>query len=379
MRSPLPASSQNNAALLIAAISGRALAAAARRAGYRPLVADLFCDIDTVALAERAVRIPGSLHGGIDEAGAMPALRELAAGEGPVAVVCGSGFERKPELVDEIARHFRLAGNTGKTIRRVKDPEVFAAECARLGIPHPEIRWSTPPDPQNWIAKTAGAAGGTHIRRANGAASGQGRYYQRFVRGKSVSALFVGDGRAARIVGFSRQWVSPAPDAPFRYGGAVRLRRFDRSDAATIAGWLNGLTLSFGLKGLCSADFIRSPGGYYLVEINPRPGATLDIFDSAEAPLIEAHLRASRGESFRLPRFPDTMASSIAYADRPVEAFPAIDWPEWVADRQSAGTRLEAGDPVCTVFARGSSAEASETAVRSHLEKLRKAWEEERP
>ena len=38
---------------MIAAISGRALASAARRAGYRPLVADFFCDTDTIALAER--------------------------------------------------------------------------------------------------------------------------------------------------------------------------------------------------------------------------------------------------------------------------------------------------------------------------------------
>ncbi|MFC6049036.1 tetrahydromethanopterin C1 transfer protein, partial [Methylobacterium hispanicum] len=36
-------------AILIAAQSGRALAEAARRAGLRPLVADLFGDADTLA------------------------------------------------------------------------------------------------------------------------------------------------------------------------------------------------------------------------------------------------------------------------------------------------------------------------------------------
>jgi uncharacterized protein len=38
----------NNPAILIAAITGRSLAAAARRAGFRPLVADLFNDADTL-------------------------------------------------------------------------------------------------------------------------------------------------------------------------------------------------------------------------------------------------------------------------------------------------------------------------------------------
>ena len=37
--------------MLIAAVSGRALAAAARRAGYVPLVADFFADDDTRHIA----------------------------------------------------------------------------------------------------------------------------------------------------------------------------------------------------------------------------------------------------------------------------------------------------------------------------------------
>ncbi len=135
-------------------------------------------------------------------------------------------------------------------------------------------------------------------------------------RRSSISALFVADGNTAQIVGFSRQWTSPAPGAPYRYGGAVRLRRFDRQDAATIGGWLSGLTRRAGLVGLCSADFIRDGDGYHLIEINPRPGATLDIFDSAEAPLMEAHLRACEGELYDCRALPNSMASMITYARR---------------------------------------------------------------
>ena len=47
--------------VLVAALSGRALAAAAARAGLRPIVLDLFCDVDTRALAPRSQRLPGSL------------------------------------------------------------------------------------------------------------------------------------------------------------------------------------------------------------------------------------------------------------------------------------------------------------------------------
>jgi predicted ATP-grasp superfamily ATP-dependent carboligase len=375
----LLASSPNNAGLLlIAAISGRALAAAARRAGYRPLVADFFRDTDTVALAERAVKLPGDLQSGIDGARIVETLHRLAGNDRSVPIVLGSGFERQTDVVDEVASIFPLAGNGARAIRRVKDPQMLACDCAELGIPHPAFQWEPPADPENWVIKTVGGAGGVHIERATGETPPAGRYFQRFVSGRSVSALFIGDGKSARIVGFSRQWVSPAPAAPYRYGGAVRLRRFDRAQAEMIGDWLSGLTRRAGLVGLCSADFIHGADGYRLVEINPRPGATLDIFDSAEAPLMEAHLRAARGEAYRLPRFADSMASMITYAAAPVPQFPAIEWPDWTADHQSPGTILIAGDPVCTVFARGPSAGASQRAVKAHAKQLQNQWEGDR-
>jgi uncharacterized protein len=375
----LLARSPNSAGfLLIAAISGRALAAAARRAGYRPLVADFFCDTDTVAMAERVQKLPGDLQNGVDGERLIETLHQLAGNDRPAAVVLGSGFERKAEMVDELARHFPLAGNGSASIRRVKDPQSLAADCAELGIPHPPFRWEAPPDPENWVVKTAGGAGGAHVRRANGDIQALGRYFQRFVPGRSVSALFIGDGQGARIIGFSRQWTSPAPDAPYRYGGAVRLRRIDRQDAAAIGGWLDGLARRTGLVGLCSADFIRNADGYQLVEINPRPGATLDIFDSTEAPLMEAHLRAAKGEAYTIPRFGDSMASMIAYASAPVAHFPEIAWPDWTADHQSPGTRLVAGDPVCTVFARGPNAEATRRIVVAQARQLQCRWEGDR-
>jgi predicted ATP-grasp superfamily ATP-dependent carboligase len=364
--------------LLIAAISGRALAAAARRAGYRPLVADFFCDTDTVVLAERAMKLPGDLKGGIDAKRIIATLRQLAGDDQPVAVVLGSGFERMTKTVDEVARHFPLAGNCGAAIRRIKDPQLLAADCVELGIPHPEFRWDRPPDPENWVAKTAGGAGGAHIKRAAAESPTTGRYFQRFVAGRSISALFVGDGQTARIVGFSRQWASPAPAAPYRYGGAVRLRRFDRGQTVMIRGWLSGLVRRAGLVGLCSADLIRGPDGCNLIEINPRPGATLDIFDDADAPLIEAHLRAAAGKAYHLPRFADSMASMVTYAAAPIAHFPSIAWPEWTADHQSPGTRLVAGDPVCTVFARGPSADLTRRLITGQARRLQHQWEGDR-
>src|SRR5690606_586349 len=103
----LHARSPNSAGfLLIAAISGRSRAPAARRACYRPLVADFSCDTGAAALAVRTQKVPGALQNGLDTAGLIEWRRGLAGDARPVALVLGSGFEREPEIVDEIARHF---------------------------------------------------------------------------------------------------------------------------------------------------------------------------------------------------------------------------------------------------------------------------------
>jgi predicted ATP-grasp superfamily ATP-dependent carboligase len=373
----LLATLQNNPAILTVAISGRSLAAAARRAGFRPLVADLFNDADTLALADRAVKLSGSLQTGIDKDQIVETLTGLAGRDAPVAVVFGSGFERKPEMIDAISRIFSLAGNNAKTIRLVKDPDSLSRLCCDLKIPHPNIRFDSPEHPQEWLTKLAGGAGGSHVKPANGTASSHEYYFQRFISGKNLSALFLADRDKAHIVGFSRQWSSPSETTPFRYGGAVRLRRYDRDKAARIEDWLTGLTRRTGLAGLCSADFIDGDSGLHLIEINPRPGATLDIFDSEETPLLREHLRAVMGCNISKPAYRGSVASAIAYTAKAISAFPKIDWPALTADHQMSGTALEAGDPVCTVFATADSAAAAMKAVKSRVEELAVHWRED--
>ena len=66
-------------AIVIAAQSGRALAQAARRAGLRPYVADLFGDEDTCALAEATAIMPGRFGRGMVPEAALGAMTQLDA------------------------------------------------------------------------------------------------------------------------------------------------------------------------------------------------------------------------------------------------------------------------------------------------------------
>src|SRR5262245_54486082 len=96
-------SSRSGTAVLIAAASGRALAASARRGGYAPLVADFFGDQDTIAVAAAHVRLCGGLEHGMRFDGVLDALESLATHEEPAGIVCGTGFEDRPEVLANIA------------------------------------------------------------------------------------------------------------------------------------------------------------------------------------------------------------------------------------------------------------------------------------
>src|SRR5262245_4597681 len=153
-------------AVLIAAASGRALAASARRGGYVPLVADFFGDQDTAAPAHAHVRLPDGLAHGMRGDGLLAALERLATMREPAGVVCGTGFEDRPEVLGAIVRRWRLFGNTPEIVGRTKDPFAFAKLCRDCGIPHPELSLAAPADPTGWVVKRKGGAGGQHIRAA---------------------------------------------------------------------------------------------------------------------------------------------------------------------------------------------------------------------
>nr|WP_093568021.1 ATP-grasp domain-containing protein [Methylobacterium sp. 174MFSha1.1] len=366
------------AAILIAAQSGRALAAAARRAGYRPFVADLFGDEDTRALAAGYRRVPGRLGAGPGARGVEAALADLAAEAGArrfdprPGLVLGSGFEGSPGLMRRLAGRYALLGATPDAVAALKDPGRFAALCGRLGIPHPEIALAPVPDPEAWLVKRRGASGGGHIRPALPGRLPAGAYLQRRVAGRPRSLNALADGRAVTVLAVTEQWAAPGPGRPFRYAGAAGPAPLPATVREAAQRALAALVAATGLRGLVSADLLVDGEAWWLLEINPRPGATLDVLDRGKVPLFEAHLAAARG---RLPEYrlalPGAAATEILYADREIPAVPALDWPAWTMDRPPAGSRIPAGAPVCTVLAEGADAAAARRAVAARAAALR--------
>ena len=350
--------------ILIAALSGRALAAAARAAGYRPLVADLFGDLDTQAIAEAHVRVPGSLARGPKRGALLDALDRLGEGREPAGLVYGSGFERRAALLASMAGRHALLGNSPAVVAELAHPERFAAMCRRLGVSHPEIRLR-PAAGSGWLEKRAGGAGGAHIRAArSGAPPRHGHYLQRRAVGTPVSALFVSNGRDSLVLGFSEQWAAPLPERPFRYGGAVRPAVLTGTTAIAMRKAVAQLVRACGLVGLNSADFLVRPDGFDLLEINPRPGASLDVFADADGSVFSLHVEACRGRlPDAAPAWRDAAAAAVVFAPRRVTLPVGFVWPDWASDRQPSGLPVAAEGPLCTVRAEAETLDAARALV----------------
>lgn len=352
--------------LLLAACSGRMLAVSAARVGIRPVVLDLYADQDTRDHAAACERIaPGQI--GFDAEALLDAAERLAPAQDGFAVVYGSGVDIAPELLERLAAGRQVYGNMPATLRLLKTPTAFFELLDRLAIPYPDTRFTPPESPAGWLVKPGCGEGGkgvgfcAQVRRATA-----GDYYQRWLPGSPLSALFIADGREARIIGFNTLWTASHFGQPFLFVGAVNRAELTRVQRAEVADYVARLTRAVGLKGLNSLDFMRDGAVCRVLEINPRPSATLALYDpDIPEGLCARHIRACRGELGGVwPERYRVRGFRVWFAPRDIVLPMAWDWPEWCADRPVPNSLVTAGEPFCTIEAAGDDSAAVERLLQ---------------
>ena len=377
--------------LAVAAISARAMAEAAAHDGFDVIALDLFGDVDTRRAASRWLPIgaPGSLH--IDAARVLAALRELARereGGGPVVGwVAGSGFEGEPALLEQGAAVLPLIGTAAAAVRRLRDPVVFFGFLAAERMPHPQVSFEPPENPAGWLMKDAHGCGGWHVRRApwpKDERPSAHRYYQREMPGLPMSATFIANGRDVHVLGFNELSVRSFGARPFVFCGAVGPVPVAADMARRVTAIALALTAEFELCGLCSLDFMRDGDAIGVLEVNPRPPASMSLYrrPAGSPGLMQAHLRACLdGELPPATPLPaqDVEGMEIVFAPRALQLdAPAAQrlaaWPG-IRDLPDAGQRFGIDDPVCTLTASASSAQQVRTRLNEGRERLLQSLE----
>lgn len=357
--------------MLVVGLSGRALASAARDAGWRPWVVDAFGDRDTRALASGCVVVPTDARLRLARRALLDAVGTIQRTHGPMPIVTAAGLEARPGLVDALAGAGPLHGCDAAALRRLYDvPALFGALGTR-GVAVPETRDRAPVPATGWLAKRRGASGGAHVRAARAGRRRRGEYVQREITGPVRTALCLTDGEAVACCGtFAQLAWHPRPPARWRYEGACTAGSGSPALDAAIAHAARTVTGLAKLRGGFGLDFVLDRArGPVLVDVNPRLPATLDLCADAGA-VFAAHMRACSTDAllYSRPRPRSAGAHLVVYADRAWTVPRACRWPAGTADRPADGTRIDAGMPVCTLRARAPSPPQA-------LERLHDAYE----
>ena len=365
----------------VAGQSARLLAQSAARAGLRVAALDIFGDRDTLEAAELWFDIGGGALT-IDPALLTDALTRVAHLPHFVGWIGGSGLE---PLMAQLCREPglpRFIGNTIEASAAVREPRRFFALLDALRIPHPAVSFARPAMTEGWLFKHAHGCGGTHIKPASAVdtepvpAPG---YFQRISRGRSLSALFIGARGRAHLIGFAEQLICTVGDLAFVHAGSIGPIDVPPQLASHMQEALDALCAQTGLVGINSCDFLFDGDRFELLEINARPSSTMALYETASpdawpSGLLACHLDACRSgrppspASLALARQPRWCAGQqVLFASRPFAVSAGFSdaclRDPQCRDVPMPGTRIEAGQPVCTLLVRAASADAVRRAL----------------
>jgi predicted ATP-grasp superfamily ATP-dependent carboligase len=374
-------------ALVIIGASARALASSAVAAGWQVDAADLFADLDLCRVARRVVCVAGMQE-------PYPASLAAAARRFAAAPWCYTGaLENHPHLIDAIAAERPLAGNDGGRVRAVRDHAALSKAVRSIGLAYPDTLPSPDglPTDGSYLVKPMASAGGRGIARWHGASrdGADDRVWQRHVPGIGVSAAYVCSAAGARLWGIAHQHTG----LPWCHAGAYT---FCAAVCGTAQSPLAGVTAAttdqfvalgamlasrFRLVGAVGVDAVIDAGGtVWVLEVNPRPTASMELHERATGESTAAlHLHACGLPA--APRHPGgpaaravAWAKAVLHAPREIAVCASLfdrwqrittgwtvadgGWPS-LADVPAAGQTIRRSAPWMTLFAAAEDPQAA--------------------
>ena len=402
----------------------------------KPLAADLFGDVDLQCCCPtlRVERYPQGL---------IDALRKIdhswQLGRTPWMVT--GALENQPDLVEQMAAEWPLYGNSVEVLRSVRDPARLADALSAGGFLYPQTllgvdQWvgvgqRTGQHPKTgerqagemWLRKPRLGSGGGGIvvcsdvvcndvvcgdrANKNGAAQHALRpshYMQQRIEGTPSSAVYVAAGSACRLLGVTQQMIGTAwaGASGFQYAGSVGPLDVGEPLWRSLDALGRHLSQHFRLVGLFGVDAILCGDQLWVIEVNPRYTASIEILERALGiRAVAEHVSACR-DGRLLAEVPVTMpvASAgptapchgkschgkpchgkvILYAKRETvvpEAFLQYaqqsnadsSWPS-VADIPAAGSCIRAGWPIVTLFASAANEREVLATMRAEAEAM---------
>jgi uncharacterized protein len=351
--------------ILLVSVSARMLAELATREGHEVVAVDRFGDLDLLRTCQ-SVSILRDLGG----RGGMAELVDAAEAIPAERVVYGAGLENRPDLVARLGAGRTLLGCAPETLTRVRDPALVGASLRAAGFAYPRT-FAAAEAParadraRRWLRKPVRGGGGRGVREWRGGRLAPGVVVQERIAGLPCSAAAVADGRSALLLGVSEQLIGRRGlgTRGFKWCGNVAPPRLPARERDALAGAAQAicahLAAAFGLRGVFGVDLVWDGERAWVVEVNPRPVASLETVDAAYGVRsFAAHLEGCAGRlaDGGTPDAAVAAGKAVVYATEDVRMPDTRDWPErGIRDVPHPGEHIAAGRPICTLVGSGGS------------------------
>lgn len=356
--------------VLIVGFSTRAFAEGAALAGWECWSVDAFGDLDQKARVDN-VALLRDLGRPYSAAVAVAAARQIAVS----SVAYTGNLENHPAAVRRLGGGRELLGNSPATLVRCRDFRELRRVVRRAGGRLPLTYFPGDPRPRprgrRFLRKPIRGGGGRGIRALRDDVRPSTRELaQERIDGMPASVSFLADGRRALLLGVARGLAGEAAFGAtgYRYCGSlfplpVGGRLLERLDAL-----VQSATRAFGLVGLNGLDFVLRDDEAFVLELNPRYSASMELIQRAGVKeLFALHAAACRGSlPASLPRLrPGVWGKAVLWGRRSVVAPPTRPWlaRDDIRDVPFPGERIRRGSPICTVFGHGRDAGACGAAL----------------
>ena len=249
----------------------------------------------------------------------------------------------------------------------MRDPWAVGAAARAAGARAPETlsAGELQQAPGPWLRKPRHGGGGRGVRRWAGGRLAPAEILQRRIDGLSCSAVAIADGRRATVLGLTEQLHRPRG---FGWIGNVTPPRLPAAELAELDGQFRAVcdevAARFGVRGAFGVDAVWDGRHAWVLEVNPRPPASLELFGPG---CFEAHVRGARGLGLPAAGMPPATRCAkvklVLFAGRDVHAPEPGWWPAaLVRDIPHAGETIRRGAPVCTLVS--ATADPAELAAR---------------
>ncbi len=344
--------------LICIARSGRIIAQSLQRAGEHVIVLDRFNDLDTHSSSIHCEQLTDvSMAHVISK---LESIRATVDFTHKPAVIYGSGVDTNPQLLSYLEDNVRVLGNSSDAVNFVRNPRCFFKLLYDLQINYPRVAFKQPAHLTDWLVKFHHLEGGAGIFSATDVAQQQQTewpfYYQQRLNGTAFSVLFLANTQDIRIVGLHRHFsCQDSHSRPYVMQGLISGFKLSNEQFIQLREWIKQLVSVTGLMGLNSLDCLIADQQIVVLEVNPRPGSSISLYDNCyQNGLIKQHIRCFTGEQWDQPHQQTKINGfRIYYAEREITITEQISWPHWVADRPQPGTNFMPGDPICSVSATG--------------------------